>query len=122
VTHSPESCPCCDARRVLIAAIDAPRDELREMDGRVVLGPDEAVVQFSALTLRQILEPVPRIEALWFGDTVMELVAPDPATGRGGRLTLSDGAWTGALANVRAELEARFGLAELAGVSEGHLH
>ena len=73
------------------------------------------------LALRQTLEPVRCIEVAWCGEMVMKLVAPD-AAGQGGRLTLVDGAWTGALANVRAELEARFGPVELGGVSEEHLH
>jgi hypothetical protein len=115
VMMAAESCPACDARRVIIAAIDATPDELRNMDGRVELGPDEAVVQFSALTLRQTLEPVPRIEVAWFGDTVLEMTAPD-------RLAFVDGPWTEALANIRAELEARFGAVELGGVPGGHLH
>ena len=118
---TPESCPACDARKVVIAAIDAPADELRRMDGRVVLGEVDALVEFGALALRQALEPVPRIEVSWCGDVVMELVAPD-AAGREGRFTMTDGAWTEALANIRAELEERFGPIELGGVSGEHLH
>jgi hypothetical protein len=110
-----ESCPACDARRVIIAAIDAPAEELREMDGRIELGPTEAVVQFSVLTLRQFLEPVPRIVAEWFGDLAMGMTAPD-------RLAFVDGPWIEVLANIRAELEARFGTVELGGTDAGHLH
>ena len=47
-----ESCPACDARRVIIAAIDVPPDEMRNMDGRVVLGEIEALVEFGALALQ----------------------------------------------------------------------
>ena len=113
-----ESCPACDARKVVIAAIDAPPDELHRMDGRVTFGDVEVLVEFGPLALQQTLEPVPRIEVFWFGDVVMEMVAPD-AMGREGRFTMTDGPWTGALANIRAELEARFGVVELGGV---HLH
>jgi hypothetical protein len=102
-----------------MAAIDAPPDELRRMDGRVELSADEAVVEFGALTLRQVWEPL-MIEVSWFGDTVMQLIA---GAGSGpDRIMLVDGVWTEALANIREELEARFGAVELGGVSGGHLH
>jgi hypothetical protein len=86
------------------------------MDGRVTLSANEALVEFTALTLRQVLEPL-CIEVLWFGDIVMQLIAGE---GRGpDRITMVDGTWTEALANLREELEARFGSVEL---NAGHRH
>jgi hypothetical protein len=113
ILSAADACPACNARKAIILAIDAPPDELRRMDGRVELSADEAVVEFGALTLRQVLEPL-MIEVAWSGDTVMQLVAG--SSSGGDRVTLVDGVWTEALANVREELEARFGPVALGGV------
>ena len=108
-THAstPDLCPCCNTRKVIIHALEHPQDLRTAAGGPVVYALDEAndclAADFGVLQIHSFRLAVGRrVVVTAFGEEVFHMT-PDSHE------VVHPGPWIATLAAIRAQLDARYG-------------